>query len=213
MRIKRKHLSDAFLRWDGESGGGSAPQTSPAPAADAAPAGKTFTEDYVKTLRDESSGYKTTAKAYESALRKAFGLKDSEELGDVGERLTSYQQAQQRQIDDALSTANQRLIKAEIKSIAGYDHKLLEKVIDQSNIKVDENGTVTGLKEAVEAAAKDFPAVKIAGKKPPYVPQNPAQNVPNDAGEITKEKFAKMKYLDGVKLKQEHPEIYEKVKE
>lgn len=139
----------------------------------AKPAGKVFTEDYVGELRRESAGYRTTAKTYEAALRKALGLKDDEDLGNLDGCLAAYQQAQQKQINDALAAANWRLINAELKSLEGYDHKLLSKVIDLSKVTVDDKGEVTGLKEAVEAAAKEFPAVKTA-QRPQYVPTNPA---------------------------------------
>lgn len=145
----------------------------PAEPAPADAAGKVFTEDYVGELRRESAGYRTTARTYEAALRKALGLKDGEELGDLDGRLTACQQAQQKQLNDVLGAANQRLICAELKSLEGYDHKLLAKVIDLSGVKVDDQGAITGLKEAVEAAAKEFPAVKAAPRSQ-YVPPNPA---------------------------------------
>ena len=34
------------------------------------PSGKTFSEDYVSSLRNESAGYRNAAKTYETALRK-----------------------------------------------------------------------------------------------------------------------------------------------
>lgn len=149
----------------------------PAPAelSSTEPAGKVFTEDYVTGLRRESAGYRTTARTYESTLRTVLGLKEGEELGDLNARVTAFKQAQQKQIDDTITAANQRLISAELKALTGYDHKLLAKVIDLSKVKVDDQGNVTGLKEAVEAAAKEFPAVKTAGR-PQYVPTNPAES-------------------------------------
>lgn len=127
-------------------------------------AGKTYSEDYVSALRGESANYRTRAKSYEGALRTVLGLKDGEELGDLNARLSAYQQNQTKQQSAALEAANKRLIGAEMRTLEGYDHKLLEKLIDLSNVKVSEDGTVTGLKEAAEAAAKDFPAVR---KSPP----------------------------------------------
>lgn len=188
----------------------------PAPAEpvnqSSTPTGKTFSEEYVSALRGESANYRTKAKTYEAVLRKALGLKDGEELGDLDGRLTTYQQVQQKQLNDALTVANQRLIGAELKAMEGYDHKLLSKVIDLSKVTVDDKGEVTGLKEAVEAAVKEFPAVKAA-QRPQYVPQNPAAGAQPGQGEVNKEAFTKMGYLDRLKLKQEHPEIYEKLKE
>lgn len=156
----------------------------PAPAAAAPPvsepSGKTFSEDYVGSLRREAAGYRTTAKTYESTLRTVLGLKEDEEIGNLGARVTAWQQAQQTAANNAIAKANQRLINAEIKSLEGYDQKLLAKVIDLSNVKVDEQGNVTGVKEAAETAAKEFPAVK-AIQRLPYVPINPAGTTPEKA--------------------------------
>lgn len=136
--------------------------------------GKTFTEDYVKTLRGEADGYRTTAKAHESTLRQVFGVKDDEELGDVNKRFTAFQESLTAQQAKTLETANNRLIQAELRSLEGYDTKLLAKLIDLSDVKVDEQGNVKGTKEAAEAAAKEFPAVKLTQKQ--YAPLNPAGN-------------------------------------
>jgi len=169
------------------------------------PTGKTFTEDYVLNLREESKNYRISAKTNEAALRSVLGLKDGEEIGDVHERIAVMQKDRENAINDALSTANKRLISAEIRALDGYDHKLLAKVIDMSNVKVDENGDVTGLKEAVEAAAKEFPAV--LKKVETYSPLNPASN---DYLSLTKEQFDKMTYNERIKLKEKEPQIYKK---
>jgi hypothetical protein len=141
----------------------------PAVTPEPIPAPQTFSADYVNTLRSESKGYRQRAKAAEeslSAVRTAFGLKQNEDIGDIAERLT------QRDAQ-ALSKANERLIAAELHSLAGYDQALLAKVIDLTGVKVSDDGTVKGIKEAAEAAAKAFPAVK-AQTQQPWVPQNPA---------------------------------------
>lgn len=183
----------------------------PAPAEPAnqpsTPAGKTFSEEYVSALRGESANYRTKAKTYESVLRKALGLKDGEELGNLDGRLTAYQQAQQKQINDTLTLANQRLISAELKSMEGYDHKLLSRVIDLSKVTVDDNGEVTGLKEAVEIAAKEFPAVLVE-KRPQYVPSNPAAV---EAPAMTKEQFAELDYLGRLELFNTNRTLYDKL--
>lgn len=55
------------------------------------PKGRTFTEDYVKGLRQESAGYRTTAKTYEATLRSVLGVGDGEELGDLNARVSTFQ--------------------------------------------------------------------------------------------------------------------------
>lgn len=125
-----------------------------APEAESAQqAQHTFTSEYVSALRNESKGYRLAAKANEQALRTLLGVKENEELGDVNSRIATFQQK-------AVQAANLRLIQAEIKALEGYDSKLLEKLMDFSKVAVDAEGNVTGLKEAVEAVAEEFPAVR-----------------------------------------------------
>lgn len=138
------------------------PPVTPSSAEDT----KTFSADYVKALREESKGYRQRATSTEKAIRAALGLKDDEELGDIEHRIKARESS-------TLQAANNRLIAAELKGLEGYDQKLLSKVIDLTNVKVDDKGEVTGIKEAAEAAAKEYPAVKT-GTKASFVPPNPA---------------------------------------
>ena len=159
------------------------PTNNPNPAPTPPTEPQTFSKDYVDTLRSESAGYRTRAKTAEAtvkAAREAFGLKPDEDIGDLAARLTA-REAQ------ALEKANARLIAAEIKALAGYDTALLERLIDRKAIKVDDNGKVSGVKEAAEAVAKQFPAVaKKAQARDQWAPTNPAAgeggtNNPNQA--------------------------------
>lgn len=138
------------------------------PAAEPAqkPAGQTFTAEYVSALRNESAGYRTRAKTAEGALRRVFGMKEGEDLGDLNARLDAFQQNQQQSRQAALEAANARIIRAEMKNLTGYHGKLLEKLIDLSHVTVKEDGSVEGLKEAAEQAAKDYPQVRIL--PPPF---------------------------------------------
>ena len=144
----------------------------PAPGAQeqSAATGKTFSEDYVKALRQESAGYRTKAQAQDAALRELLGVGQGEEMGDINARITAYKSARAAE----LAKANTRLIDAEIKTMSGYDTKLLMRLIDRSGVKIDDKGTVTGLKEAIEAVEKEFPSVKTGTGKQ-YAPTNPAQ--------------------------------------
>jgi len=147
------------------------PTPNPAPAAEPAPApgGKVFSEDYVRTLRNESAGHRTTAKKYEAALKTVFGIEADVELGDDLEgHINALNQRNEAAQQDALKKANNRLIAAELRSRDGYDHKLLEKVIDLSKVTIDDNGEVKGLDEAIKAAETEFPAVKKTDAPPPY---------------------------------------------
>lgn len=147
---------------EGDPGPGGDPEQNTPPA----PTGKTFSEDYVHDLRNEAAGYRTQNKTYEAALRKALGVADGEELGNIDERISSREQARQNAIDNALKQANDRLIEAAISSKEGYDKKLLSKVIDRSKLKVNDDLTIEGLDDAINAAEEEFPAVKI--NTPPF---------------------------------------------
>lgn len=171
------------------------------------PKGRTFTEDYVKGLRQESAGYRTTAKTYEATLRSVLGISEGEELGDLNARVAAYQSNLTAQQEKTLAAANQRLISAEIRGLEGYNVKLLEKVIDLGGIKVDESGNVTGVKEAAEAAAKEFPEV-LKAEKQKWAPGNPAEG---DVPPMTKEAFTKLPYAEQYKFKHEHPDEYKKL--
>ena len=136
-----------------------------------------------------------------------LGISEGEELGDLNARVAAYQSNLTAQQEKTLATANQRLISAEIRGLEGYNVKLLEKVIDQGNIKVDENGNVTGVKEAAEAAAKEFPEV-LKAEKQKWAPGNPAEG---DVPPMTKEAFTKLPYAEQYKFKHEHPNEYKKL--
>lgn len=131
------------------------------------PAGKTFSEDYVKTVREEAKENRIARKAAEQeviAIKAKFksliGLKDTDDLND--DALTKYQSRQAEQLTVAMQKSNARLIQAEIKSLNGYDTKLVDRLLDKSKIKIDDDGNITGLKEAVEALAVEFPQIKVA---------------------------------------------------
>jgi len=132
---------------------------------------QTYSSDYVSALRNESAGYRTRARAAEKAekaAREAFGLKPGEEIGDISARLAAHEAK-------ALEKANARLITAEIKGLQGYNTALLERLIDRGSIKVGDDGTVTGAKEAAEAAAKQFPEVLTkTQQREQWAPKNPA---------------------------------------
>jgi len=124
-----------------------------------APESKTFSEDYVKALREEAKAHRIAAKAREKQLKEIIGLKDDEELDDS--KITGYKAAQQKQLTDVLTKANERLLQAEIKGLAGYDAKLVARLLDRSKVIIADDGTITGLTEAAEALAVEFPQVKL----------------------------------------------------
>jgi hypothetical protein len=59
-----------------------------------------------------------------------------------------------------MTVANQRLIQAEIKSLEGYNSKLVQKLLDQSTVSVDADGKISGLTEAMKVLETEFPEIK-----------------------------------------------------
>lgn len=110
------------------------------------------TEPKQSDTKDELEKLRSDNKLYENTLRGILGVADGEKLGDINKRITDFNSNLQAK----LSAVNDKIIAAEIKSLQGYDSKLLAKVIDRSNIKVNDDGTITGLQEAVATAAGDF---------------------------------------------------------
>lgn len=171
---------------------------------------KTFSEDYVSALRGESAGYRNRAKAAENALREVLGLGEAEALGDLSARLTSYRDMQGKAQTAAVQKANERLIQAEIRALEGYDTKLLERLIDRSKITVADDGTVSGLEEAAEAAAAAFPVVKT--DKAPAGGTGSKGNFPRSRGADDefpdREKILKMPYPERIALYKRDPQKF-----
>ena len=122
------------------------------------PLGKVWTDEYVTGLREEAKTNRLAKKAAELKLKTLIGLKDDEDVDDT--KITAYQAKQQDAITAAMQKANARLISAEIKSLEGYDSKLVERLLDKSKLKIDDDGNVTGLKEAITALEVEFPLIK-----------------------------------------------------
>ena len=100
------------------------------------PEGKMFTQDEVNRIVSER------------LTRERSKLIDQTELETREQAISTKEKA-----------LNDRIIQLELQSLDGYDHKLLERLIDLSGVKVDEAGTVTGLREAVESVVQEYPVV------------------------------------------------------
>lgn len=171
-----------------------APNPNPAPApvpTPPAPSGKVFSEEYVQTLREEAKTNRIAKQEHEKSLRTILGLKDGESV--TSDHITAYQTNLTQANADALATANNRLISAEIRLLDGYNHKLLEKLIDRTKVTVDEKGEVTGLKEAAEALLTEFPEIKKAA------PGGGGINPPGGGGGETEISKLETEYTEAVK--------------
>jgi len=147
--------------------------------------GKVWTDDYVAQLREEAKNHRIAKKQYESMLRKIMSLKDDEEINE--DKVKRYTESQNAILNANVTKANQRLIAAEIKGLAGYDQKLVDRLIDRTKLSVAEDGSVVGLADAMKLLEAEFPQVKV-GKPAPSAPQTPppgsANPPPNDISEM-----------------------------
>lgn len=144
---------------------------------------KTFSEDYVKALREENKSHRLKAKQYVTLLQKVTGLQDEDfDEEKVTNWKTNYEGEWQKKNTEVLTKANERLLQAEIKGLDGYDAKLVSRLLDRSKVTIKEDGTIEGLNEAAEALATEFPQIKIAPK-----PKDGANPPPTDfKGEVEK---------------------------
>lgn len=110
-----------------------------------------------RTKRTETSIVKSFAEQY--------GISESDVntilTAEKARRDAKLPDAAQAQIDAAIKTANDRLISAEVKVICSalniVDADAAVLLMDKSSVKVDEKGTVTGVKEALEALVNAKP--------------------------------------------------------
>ena len=161
------------------------------------PEPKLFSEDYVKTIREEAKENRLARKAAEEErdnlalkLKDVIGLKPEDPLKD--ESITLYKENLTKNMNAALEKANERLLQAEIKSLDGYDVKLVSRLLDRSKVTIEEDGTIKGLKEAITALEEEFPQIRkgtqTGGANPP----------PNNATEVeVLEQKLKQAHKDG----------------
>lgn len=105
---------------------------------------------------------------YKATIKSLLGLGDDDEIDDLDAKIKDYKS----KADKRLKAANDKLIAAALKGYTQYDQKLLPKLVDLSAVKVEDDGAVTGLEAAVEAAAKEYPAMVIKTDSKPFLPIN-----------------------------------------
>ncbi|MFS8640211.1 MAG: hypothetical protein LOD90_05265 [Symbiobacteriaceae bacterium] len=100
-----------------------APEPSPAPQPnpqpEPKPQGRVYSEDYVRTLRDEAAGYRTRLRATEAAIRQALGLAQDAALpDDIAAALNGLREAGKREAEKVAERARAALLKAAFVSAA-----------------------------------------------------------------------------------------------
>jgi len=153
---------------------------------------RTYSQDYVKTLREENKEYRLRAKHYETHLRDVMGIDSATDLSDLSGIVKGHKDKSAKQLSDAMASATNMLVSAEIKSLgSGYDVKLVGKLLDKSKLTI-ENGEIKGLKEALVELEKEFPVIKTvtSGKNPGSNPASAGSAGSGDEWEV----FAKTLY-------------------
>ncbi len=131
------------------------------------PEPKMYDEEYVKKLRDEAAKYRKRAKDMEGQTQtekqdmlkkvfEAFGIDPDPNL-EFEKQLS----AAQRKAQEAVQVANDKLVKAEIKAVGtelGMNDPLdAYAFVDKDSFEVKEDGTVEGIKEALEKLVSEKP--------------------------------------------------------
>jgi len=143
---------------------------------------KMYDEKYVKQLRAEAAKYRSEKKEienssnqkltdFQSNIFKALGL-EPDPNKNYEKQISEWKSKAQ----EAEVKANNKLIQAEVKFVASslgiINPDLAYKAMDMSEVKVKEDGTVTGVKEALEGLLKENPYLK-GSIKPIGGPSNP----------------------------------------
>lgn len=115
----------------------------------------------------------------ERSVIKSFAEQNGVSVEEITKLVTDYKAKQataipadvQRQIDERMRTADNRLISAEVRAV-GAELNIIDidaafALMDKSGVKVGDDGSVTGVKEALEALATARPwLVKQAASSP-----------------------------------------------
>jgi hypothetical protein len=131
-----------------------------AAAAEAAnknkPDDEKFSREYVERLRNEAKAAKDRAKALEDAAaqREADEAKAKDDQKKVAELAEKRAKEAEKKLADATANTNQRLIRAELRSLA-REAGILDiddiKLLDVKDVTVDDDGEVIGAKAAIDA--------------------------------------------------------------
>lgn len=176
------------------------------PAPQNTPEGKVFSEEYVKSLRQEAANYRVQIRDLEDIVKTTLGLEADNVNGDV---LKSFMKDIERKQQKIIDKANERLLQAEIKNLEGYDAKLVDRLIDKSKVKITDDGEVEGLEDLVKELEEEFPQVKstVATKNSGANPSKGADGLTekqrlieqHDAAEERGDFVAKMALMEKIK--------------
>lgn len=161
------------------------PQPEPQDPQPQDPQPKVYDEEYVKKLRDEAAKYRTKAKNLEGDTQKQQQELLKQVLGVLGidpdpnqefaKQLATAQSAAQ----EAQRKANDKLIRAELKYVGSelglVDVDVAYLLLDKEGISVGDDGSVEGVKEALEKVIAEKPYL-AKGDTPPNNHYQPGPN-------------------------------------
>lgn len=104
-----------------------------------------------RTARAESSVVKSIAEQYNMTEAEVAAILSKAR----DEKASALPEDVQKRINEATEKANERLIAAEVKTLGNamgmVDAEIVLMMIDRKKVKVEDNGTVTGVQEALDA--------------------------------------------------------------
>jgi len=193
--------------------GGTPPDTKPAeqakPASADAIAAAVVKAVSDRTARAETGVLKSMAEQYGMSEADLKGVLDKAKA----DKAAQLPEAAHKQIKGATDRANSRLIAAEVKA-TGADYGLVDaevalKLMDVSALKVADDGTVSGVKEAMEALKTSRPYLfKSADPAPTGQKKDVGGKVTTATTETTLEQFKRMGYPARVEMKKSNPTLY-----
>lgn len=158
---------------------------------------KTFSEGYVKDLRDENAKWRTQLRDVQQrleALQSEKEQREAKELAEQGEYQTLYEQEQQRaqELQEQLRERDIRnAVALEAGKLGFTDPADALRMLDTKTLTVQDDGTVQGVQEALQQLAENKPYLLRGDGKP--APQR--FDTPNPAGtqgNITADDLRKM---------------------
>ena len=141
-----------------------------APAANAQPVAGNQQGAVTVSAEDIAAALDARQQRTERSVIKSFAEQNGVSVEEITRLVTDYKAKQataipadvQKRIDERLRTADNRLISAEVRAV-GTELNIIDidaafALMDKSGVKVGEDGSVTGVKEALEAltAAKPY---------------------------------------------------------
>lgn len=161
---------------------------------------------YNKLKLESEQANQELAKSQALITELQKGNKGNEELQakvkGYEDEIASLKKANETQrVESALDRV---LIEAQVQDVDYVKFKIKEK---GTELKLDENGNLTGVKDMLDALKVQLPNQFSNSTQQVKEFKLPQPDNPNDKG-ITKEELLKKPYLERVKLMNENPEVY-----